>query len=80
MKTVVVTGVSQGLGLVIAGAFAKSGWQVVGIGRSARPDELDPSIRYEQFDASDAEACANFWNKLKQELGDDVCCGRCYKK
>ncbi len=73
MKTVVVTGVSQGLGLVIAGTFAKSGWHVIGTGRSARPDELDSSIKYEQFDASDAKACADFWSRLKQELSDEVC-------
>jgi NAD(P)-dependent dehydrogenase (short-subunit alcohol dehydrogenase family) len=72
MKTVVVTGASQGLGLHIATAFLKKDWQVVGTGRSARPDTLNAAINYQQFDASDAQACANFWKKL--EAGDGEVC------
>lgn len=74
MKTVVITGASQGLGSVIARAFSERGWRVIGIGRSVRPDTLDQSIGYEQFDASDPAACSDFWNRLKSQLdGSEVC-------
>ncbi len=74
MKTAIVTGASQGLGQVIASTFAGNGWQVIGTGRSPRPDVLDGSIRYEQFDASDPKACAGFWEHLKDGLeGSEVC-------
>jgi NAD(P)-dependent dehydrogenase (short-subunit alcohol dehydrogenase family) len=71
MKSVVITGASHGLGLSIAEAFLKSGWRVIGTGRSSRPEQLDSAIEYQQFDASDADACADFWKKLK--LNDQVC-------
>lgn len=73
MKTAVVTGVSQGLGLVIADVLSKNGWQVVGTGRSERPAELASSIQYHQFDASDAKACTDFWQQLAKEVSDDTC-------
>jgi NAD(P)-dependent dehydrogenase (short-subunit alcohol dehydrogenase family) len=72
MKTAVITGASQGLGKIIVEAFLKSGWRVVGTGRSPRPDDLDPNIEYQQFDASDAEACAGFWDQL--QAGDAEVC------
>jgi serine 3-dehydrogenase len=72
MKTVVITGASQGLGQYIANTFLKDGWRVVGTGRSDRPDTLDPAIEYQPFDASDAAACAKFWQQL--QAGDDGVC------
>jgi short-subunit dehydrogenase len=72
MKTVVITGASQGLGLTIANVFFKGGWHVMGTGRSARPDALDPKIEYAQFDASDAAASASFWKELRLDDGE-VC-------
>lgn len=35
MKTILITGTSQGLGLTIAKKFINAGWQVFGIGRTA---------------------------------------------
>jgi NAD(P)-dependent dehydrogenase (short-subunit alcohol dehydrogenase family) len=67
MKTVVVTGASHGLGQYIADVFLKAGWHVVGTGRSARPDNLNAEVEYQQFDASNAEACTNFWQRLQTE-------------
>ncbi len=72
MKTAVVTGTSHGLGTCIAKAFIKNGWRVIGTGRSARPDGFDEAIEYKQFDASDAAACADFWEQL--EVGDGEVC------
>lgn len=71
MKTVVVTGASHGLGQYTAELFLQAGWRVVGTGRSTRPDNLDDAIEYQQFDASDAEACANFWKQLQTK--DEIC-------
>jgi serine 3-dehydrogenase (NADP+) len=72
MKTVIVTGVSQGLGHHIADAFAAAGWRVVGTGRSERPASLPDTVEYVQFDASDAAACRDFWHSLQFE-SDEVC-------
>jgi NAD(P)-dependent dehydrogenase (short-subunit alcohol dehydrogenase family) len=74
MRTAVVTGVSQGLGQVIADTFAKNGWEVIGTGRSDRPDGLDAAIRYEKFDASDAKACSDFWDKVMPVVQDKEVC------
>lgn len=71
MKAVIVTGVSRGLGKIVAETFISSGWQVIGTGRSGRPDDLDSSIDYKQFDASDAAATADFWQNLN--LSGEVC-------
>lgn len=67
MKTVVVTGASQGLGSYIAKAFHQKGWRVIGTGRSVRPETLDKEIAYERFDASSPDACAKFWKELDAE-------------
>jgi len=72
MKTAVITGTSHGLGTYIAKAFFKNGWHVIGTGRSARPDGFDEAIDYKQFDASDATACAHFWEQL--DVGDGEVC------
>lgn len=72
MKTVAITGVSRGLGQSIADAFLGSGWRVVGTGRSERPETLNESIEYQQFDASDATACISFWMQL--HVADDEVC------
>ncbi len=71
MRTVVITGVSHGLGLVTAQEFAKNGWKVIGTGRSPRPDNLQQDIEYRQFDSSDTAACEAFWSNLAQE--PDIC-------
>lgn len=73
MKTVVVTGASQGLGQSIAYAFLKTGWHVIGTGRSVRPADLDEKIDYKQFDASSPEACSDFWAQLGLESGAEIC-------
>jgi len=73
MKTVVITGISHGLGLLIAQAFAKDGWSVVGTGRSERPADLDQAIAYHQFDASCADACADFWQEISSKVDGKIC-------
>lgn len=67
MKVVVITGASRGLGLALAQVFSQRGWQVVGTGRSPRPERLPESVAYHQFDASDAAACESFWQQLSQQ-------------
>ena len=67
MNTVVITGVSRGLGLVTAGQFLEKGWHVIGTGRSEPPQNLNKSIKYYQFDAADPDACASFWKDVAKE-------------
>jgi len=74
MRIAVVTGVSQGLGLEIANLFVKNDWQVLGIGRSERPSELDSSIDYHRFDASDVQVCAEFWQKIAKKFKKNEIC------
>ena len=69
MDTVVITGVSRGLGLITAEKFAEKGWHVIGTGRSERPATLPESITYYQCDVSNAEACASLWKKITAEQG-----------
>ncbi len=74
MRTVVVTGTSQGLGLVLANEFSAKGWSVIGTGRSPRSENLKVDVKYQQFDNSDSAACESFWQQLKNELGDSEIC------
>ncbi|HEY1644795.1 MAG TPA: SDR family NAD(P)-dependent oxidoreductase [Candidatus Saccharimonadales bacterium] len=74
MKIAVITGVSHGLGLVVAEVFLKNGWSVVGTGRSLRPDNLNQSIKYSQFDASDSNLCTDFWKQLQDEQDTTEVC------
>jgi NAD(P)-dependent dehydrogenase (short-subunit alcohol dehydrogenase family) len=67
MNTVVITGVSRGLGLVTAEKFLEKGWHVIGTGRSEPPKNLHKSIEYYQFDAANADACASFWKEVAKE-------------
>lgn len=69
MNTVVITGVSRGLGFITAEKFVEKGWRVIGTGRSERPATLTESITYYQCDISDAEACASLWEKITTEQG-----------
>jgi NAD(P)-dependent dehydrogenase (short-subunit alcohol dehydrogenase family) len=73
-QLVVITGASQGLGRAVAERFVRAGWETHGTGRSARPAELPESVAYHQFDASDAQACGEFWADLAPRLdGATVC-------
>lgn len=73
-KVAVITGASRGLGLVIAKEFAGRGWQVVGTGRSDRPDDFPERAAYHRFDASDARACEAFWKELREQYPDAGIC------
>lgn len=66
-RIAIITGVSRGLGLVLAKEFAGHDWSVVGTGRSPRPTDLPQAVAYHQFDASDATACEKFWKALSAE-------------
>ena len=72
MSTVVITGVSRGLGLVTAEKFLEKGWHVIGTGRSEPPKNLHKSIEYYQFDAANADACASFWKEVAKEHGNTI--------
>jgi NAD(P)-dependent dehydrogenase (short-subunit alcohol dehydrogenase family) len=74
LKVAVITGASGGLGSALAKEFAENSWQVVGTGRSERPEDLPVPILYKQFDASDAEACETFWQWLHDEYPKAATC------
>lgn len=71
MKTVVISGASQGLGLVMANTFAQADWQTIATGRKPRPKQLRPNAKYVQLDSADTEAVTHFWRKLKAEVKDE---------
>jgi 3-oxoacyl-[acyl-carrier protein] reductase len=70
----VVTGASRGLGLAIVQEFSRNGWQVIGTGRSPRPQELPEIADYQKFDASDAAACQIFWRQISDKYSDARFC------
>lgn len=72
-KVAVITGASQGLGLVLTGEFAKNNWTVIGTGISEKSDGF-PGETYKQFDASDIAACTNFWQELHADYPDTQIC------
>lgn len=72
MKSVIISGVSRGLGHEIANLFAKNDWKVIGTGRSVRPGDLNENVDYHQFDGSDRAACASFFESIKNQELDDV--------
>lgn len=61
VKTVLVTGVSRGLGHAIATAFAARGWNTIGVARSACQI---PGVRTEQLDVCDEQAVTAFIRSL----------------
>ncbi len=73
-KVVVVTGASRGLGLCISKEFAANGWHVIGIGRSDRPADFPEGASYRQFDASDAQACEQFWKETREQYANAEVC------
>ena len=77
MNTVIITGVAGGLGRVSAKQFIQAGWKVIGTGIGAKPDDLDESIDYHDFDASDSAACEKFWADIKGSLEGEVCLFNC---
>lgn len=73
MRTVIVTGVSKGLGLSIGRRLVEDGYRVIGLGRSAggfatlvesRPDQAI----FETFDVSDTAAIAGRVRELNKQF------------
>jgi short-subunit dehydrogenase len=63
MKTVIITGVSDGLGLKISEEFLKKGWKVIGLSRT-KPD-LD--IEYIKTDLTKESDIDNAINEIKEK-------------
>tara|TARA_Y100001934_G_scaffold283430_1_gene403198 strand:+ start:680 stop:1411 length:732 start_codon:yes stop_codon:yes gene_type:complete len=67
-KTILITGVSRGLGHGLALACVERGDTVLGLGRSAATDlEAQSNFHFAQADVADAEACATALNTLLSE-------------
>ena len=75
-KTVVISGSSQGLGLILANTFAaEGGWRVIGSGMSEnRPEEMQDSVEYRNLDSSSPGATQDFWQQLKNEASIETLC------
>jgi len=73
-KVAVITGASRGLGLSLVKEFAANGWKVIGTGRSEQPVSFPKDVAYEQFDASDAAACASFWEATSSSYPSAAFC------
>jgi 3-oxoacyl-[acyl-carrier protein] reductase len=77
MHNVIVTGASRGLGLVLAGVLAKSGYRVIAIARKGS-DALDAAAReaagsgaieFRPFDLCDLAHLPGFVRQLRDEFG-----------
>lgn len=73
-KTVVITGVSRGLGRAMVAEFVREGWTVAGCCRSVKAveelEQLFPAPHlFRQVDVSDGEAVGAFATELLQQLG-----------
>ena len=73
-KTVVITGSSQGLGLILANTFAAHGWHCIATGLSERPETMDQAVTYQELDSADPGATESFWQQLKNQLGEQSVC------
>jgi 3-oxoacyl-[acyl-carrier protein] reductase len=51
-KTVLITGVSRGIGKELASAFSKNGWNICGCYRNNRPDYTVPNSKFTKADIS----------------------------
>jgi 3-oxoacyl-[acyl-carrier protein] reductase len=75
MKTVVVTGVSRGLGLAIARRIAKEGYKVVGISRNKSEayqelmSALPGQVEFQPLDLSNIEAIASVAREIMKTSG-----------
>lgn len=66
-RVAVVTGVSRGLGLGIAGYLSRSNFLVVGISRSAPPSDLDAV--YVNADLTDSGSIVSAFDEIKKQYG-----------
>ncbi len=60
MSTVVITGISRGIGRATAEKFLEKGWQVMGGSQSGKAPLVHPRFFYEQLDVTDSESIKMF--------------------
>lgn len=63
-KTVLITGVSSGIGLSTGKLFKKNGWNVIGIDLQNLPDDLEKLELFVQGDVSEPE----LWEKVATKI------------
>ncbi len=71
MKTVIVTGTSQGLGLAIARKLIKRGYTVVGVSRHPAPTDLSAEAQFIEklYDLSEVEGIPELCTTIIKEVG-----------
>lgn len=73
MSTVVITGISRGIGKATADLFLEKGWFVIGGSQSGRSPFDNSRVAYHQLDVSDENSIVNFREfVLKQSSQIDV--------
>jgi NAD(P)-dependent dehydrogenase (short-subunit alcohol dehydrogenase family) len=71
MPSILITGVSTGIGRALANLYAHSGWSVIGTVRNAtsRPDGLDERVLLEEVDLSVAGSAASLADAVMARHG-----------
>jgi NAD(P)-dependent dehydrogenase (short-subunit alcohol dehydrogenase family) len=64
MSTVLITGANRGIGLEFARQYLTDGWEVIATARESGPELDSLGVRVEQLDMRDAQAVANFGERL----------------
>jgi 3-oxoacyl-[acyl-carrier protein] reductase len=72
-KTVLITGVSRGIGRELASAFSKNGWNVCGCYKTNKPDREIPCSKIFQCDISSPEEAASFVKNSREAFGKIDC-------
>ena len=73
MKTVLITGISRGLGKELALAFSKNGWNICGCYKTNKPDYEIPNSRFFQADISKPEEVSSFIKNAQGAFGRIDC-------
>lgn len=69
-RVALVTGASRGIGAVLADGLAGAGATVIGIGRSAAPEQTPAAgVSYQTLDITDADAVAGLCAQIRQQQG-----------
>jgi NAD(P)-dependent dehydrogenase (short-subunit alcohol dehydrogenase family) len=68
MPTVLITGANRGIGLEFARQYSQDGWDVIATARQSSPELEQLGVRVEALDLSDADAVAQFAQRIDKPL------------
>ncbi|MCL1971896.1 MAG: SDR family oxidoreductase [Endomicrobia bacterium] len=73
MKTVLITGISRGIGKELALHFSKNGWNVCGCYKTNKPDYEIPNSKFFQADISNPAEAKSLIASSRSEFGEIDC-------